>query len=94
MANAPVTNMAESATVRVSEETKERLHRRKRNDETFNDIITRLLDEDRDLLAGFGVGNDRDGERLAETVARRKERSQQRIDELSHSRDNERPEPA
>ena len=86
--------MAESATVRVSEETKERLHRRKRNDETFNDIITRLLDEDRDLLAGFGAGNDRNGERLAVTVARRKERSQQRIDELSHSRDNERPEPA
>jgi len=81
--------MAESATVRVSEETKERLHRRKRNDESFNVVITRLLDEDRDLLAGFGAGNDRDGERLAETVARRKERSQQRIDELSHSRDDE-----
>ena len=81
--------MAESATVRVSEETKERLHRRKRNDESFNDVIARLLDEDRDLLAGFGAGNDRDGERLAETVARRKERSQQRIDELSHSLDNE-----
>jgi predicted CopG family antitoxin len=53
--------MAESATVRVSEETKERLQRRKRNDESFNDVITRLLDEC----------------------------SQQRIDELSHSRDNE-----
>ena len=68
--------MAESATVRVSEETKERLHRRKRNDESFNDVIARLLDEDRDFLAGFGAGNDRDGERLAVTVARRKERSQ------------------
>jgi predicted CopG family antitoxin len=81
--------MAESATVRVSEKTKERLLRRKRNDESFNDVITRLLDEDRDLLAGFGAGNDRNGERLAVTVARRKERSQQRIDELSHSRENE-----
>ena len=75
MANATAKNMAESATVRVSEKTKERLHRRKRNDESFNDFITRLLDEDRDLLAGFGAGNDRDGERLAVTVARRKERS-------------------
>ena len=83
--------MAESATVdiRVSEETKERLRRRKRDDESFNDVITRLLDEDRDLLAGFGAGNDRDGERLAETVARRKERSRKQIDELSHSRGNE-----
>ncbi|PSP68857.1 hypothetical protein BRC85_00350 [Halobacteriales archaeon QS_1_69_70] len=35
--------MAEFATVRVSEETKERLRRRKRNDESFNDVITRLL---------------------------------------------------
>ena len=68
--------MAESATVRVSEKTNERLRRRKRDDESFNDVITRLLDEDRDLLAGFGAGNDRNGERLAESVARRKERSQ------------------
>lgn len=81
--------MAEFATVRVSEETKERLRRRKRNDESFNDVITRLLDEDRDLLAGFGAGNDRDGERLAVTVARRKERSRKQTDELSHSRENE-----
>jgi predicted CopG family antitoxin len=74
--------MAESVTVRVSEKTKKRLRRWKRDDESFNDVITRLLDEDRDLLAGFGAGDDRDGERLAETVARRKEHSQQRMDEL------------
>jgi len=67
--------MAESVSIRVSEKTKERLLLRKRNDESFNDVITRLLDEDRDLLAGFGAGNDRDGEKLAVTVARRKERS-------------------
>jgi predicted CopG family antitoxin len=74
--------MAESVTVRVSEKTKKRLRRWKRDDESFNDVITRLLEEDRDLLAGFGAGDDRDGERLAETVARRKEHSQQQIDEL------------
>ena len=67
----------------------ERLRRRKRDDESFIEVITRLLDEDGDLLAGFGPGNDRDGERLAETVARRKERSRKQIDELSHSRENE-----
>ena len=81
--------MAESGTVRVSEEIKERLRRRKRDDESFDDVITHLLDEDRDLLAGFGAGNDRDGERLAVTVARRKERSRKQIDELSYSRDND-----
>jgi predicted CopG family antitoxin len=83
--------MAESANehVRVSEETKERLRRRKRDDESFNDVITRLLDEDRDLLAGFGAADDREGETLAETVARRKERSQRRIGELAGRRGNE-----
>jgi len=82
--------MAESADehIRVSEETKERLRRRKRDDESFNDVITRLLDEDRDFLAGFGAADEREGETLAETVARRKERSQQRIDELADSREN------
>lgn len=86
--------MAESADehIRVSEETKERLRRRKRTDESFNDVITRLLDEDRDLLAGFGAADDREGETLAETVAHRKERSRRRIDELAESRDGDRSE--
>jgi predicted CopG family antitoxin len=83
--------MAESANehIRVSEETKERLRRRKRTDESFNDVIARLLDDDRDLLAGFGAADDREGETLAETVARRKERSQRRIDDLAESREDE-----
>ena len=83
--------MAESANehIRVSEETKERLRRRKRNDESFNDVIARLLNDDRDLLAGFGAADDREGETLAETVARRKERSQRRIDDLAESRTDE-----
>ena len=83
--------MAESANehIRVSEETKERLRRRKRTDESFNDVIRRLLNDDRDLLAGFGAADDREGETLAETVARRKERSQRRIDDLAESRTDE-----
>lgn len=83
--------MAESANehIRVSEETKERLRKRKQADESFNDVIRRLLDEDRDLLAGFGAAANRTGETLAETVARRKERSQERIEELADSREHE-----
>lgn len=82
--------MAESAQehIRVSEETKARLRRRKRGGESFNDVIERLLDEDRDLLAGFGAAEDREGDTLAETVARRKERSQRRIDELADRRED------
>ena len=66
--------------IRISEETKERLRRRKREGESFNYAITRLLDEDRDLLAGFGAAADRDGDTLADTVARRKEKSKHRIE--------------
>jgi predicted CopG family antitoxin len=61
--------------IRVSAETKERLRQRKRESESFEDVIARLLDEERDLLAGFGSASDREGETLGETVARRKERS-------------------
>jgi predicted CopG family antitoxin len=70
--------MAKSADeqIRISEETKERLRRRKQEGESFEDVILQLLDEERDLLAGFGEATNRDGETLAETVARRKERSQ------------------
>lgn len=80
--------MAESANehIRVSEETKERLRRRKHDDESFNEVIVRLLDADRDLLAGFGVAQHREGETLAETVARRKERSKGRIELLADER--------
>ena len=77
--------MSESASeqIRVSERTKERLRRRKRSEESFNDVIERLLDDNGDLLAGFGAREERTGETLAETVARRKERSRRRIDEVS-----------
>lgn len=82
--------MAESASehIRVSEKTKKRLRQRKQGEESFDDVIERLLDEDRDLLAGFGAAQERSGETLAETVARRKERSRRRIDDLSESREH------
>lgn len=72
--------------VRIAAETKERLRRRKREGESFNDAISRLLDDDRDLLTGFGAAEDRAGNTLGETVARRKEQSKRRIERLSERR--------
>ncbi|PSQ38025.1 hypothetical protein BRD13_07825 [Halobacteriales archaeon SW_5_70_135] len=69
----------------VSEETKARLRQRERDDESFDDVVTRFLDKDRDLLAGFGAADDRAGETLAETVARRKKRSRRRMADLAKS---------
>lgn len=91
MVNANVNGMGESADehIRVSAETKARLQRRKREDESFNEVIGRLIDKDRDLLAGFGVAAERDGESLAETVGRRKERSGRRVGKMADGRDQE-----
>lgn len=48
-------------TIRVSEEVYERLKARKRDDESFTDLLKRLTDEERDIYAGFGAwkGTDR-----------------------------------
>ncbi|MEF8826785.1 MAG: antitoxin VapB family protein [Halapricum sp.] len=39
-------------TIRVSEQTKELLERRKRADETFDDLLARLATEGDDMVAG------------------------------------------
>jgi predicted CopG family antitoxin len=80
--------MAETADehVRISAETKERLRQRKREGESFNDTISRLLNDDRDLLAGFGTAEERAGDTLAETVTHRKEKSHHRIDRMTDRR--------
>lgn len=46
-------------TIRVSEDTWRKLKARKRGNESFDDVITRELEED-DPLAGFGVWADTD----------------------------------
>jgi predicted CopG family antitoxin len=47
-------------TIRVSEEIYERLEARKRDDESFTDLLERLTDEERDIYAGFGAWADSD----------------------------------
>lgn len=47
-------------TIRVSEEIYDRLEARKREDESFTDLLERLTDEERDIYAGFGAWADSD----------------------------------
>ncbi|MFD1632915.1 antitoxin VapB family protein (plasmid) [Haloplanus ruber] len=58
--------------IRVSESNYRALEARKRGGESFDDVVGRLIDEDRDLLAGFGnlAGTDagEELERVAESV--------------------------
>jgi predicted CopG family antitoxin len=82
--------MAETATkhVRVSEETYERLKRRKRAEESFDDVLGRLLDDDRDLLAGFGAAAGQDGDMEAVHEATRRA-SADRIERFAAGRGDE-----
>ncbi|MFC6724082.1 antitoxin VapB family protein [Halobium palmae] len=44
-----------STTIRVSKRTRDFLERRKREGESFDDVIARLLDDDSDAMSGFGA---------------------------------------
>lgn len=71
--------------IRISERNKDRLDRRKREGESYNDVIDRLLDDDRDLLAGFGSAADRDVT-LEDVHEETKRRSRERIDRFASGR--------
>lgn len=78
-------NVMGSATeqIRVSDEIKRELERRKRDDESFNDVLERVLEDDRDLLAGFGSWSDERAEHAREVRQKRKEESKKRIERLT-----------
>lgn len=48
-------------TIRVSDDVYDRLEARKRDDESFTELLRRLTEQERDIYAGFGVweGTDR-----------------------------------
>jgi len=65
--------------IRVSETVKRELERRRREGESYNDVLERVFDEsDRDLLAGFGRWSDDHAERARERrrAAKRKSKEQ------------------
>jgi predicted CopG family antitoxin len=76
--------------IRVSETVKRKLDRRRRADESFNDVLERVLDDERDLLAGFGAfeGTDR-AESMRDVHDRGKEKSSARISEMAEGRSDE-----
>ena len=58
--------------IRVSERVKREIDRRRREGESYNDVLERLfsIDPDRDLLAGFGRWSDGRAARTRETRER------------------------
>lgn len=75
-----------SKQIRVSAENYERLARRRRDAESFDDVIDRLLDDDRDLLAGFGTASEERTQRAREVHEQSKRKSKARIAQLARNR--------
>ena len=65
--------------IRVSEAVKRELERRRREGESFDDVLRRVLEDDRDLLAGFGRWSDDHAGRVREARERAKKKSKARM---------------
>jgi predicted CopG family antitoxin len=69
--------------IRVSDTVKRELDRRRREGESYNDVLQRLLDDDRDLLAGFGRWSDDHADRVREARGKSTEKSKERMRRLA-----------
>ena len=68
--------------IRGSDTVKRELDRR-REGESYNDVLRRMLEDDRDLLAGFGRWSDEQAERVREAREKSKQKSKQRMRRLA-----------
>lgn len=71
--------------IRVSGWVKQILDRQRREGESYNDVLERMLEEesDRDLLAGFGRWSDEHADRVREARKKEKEDSKERMRQLA-----------
>ena len=65
--------------IRVSDTVKRELDRRRREGESYNDVLRRILEDDRDLLAGFGRWSDEHADRVREAREKSKQKSKDRM---------------
>jgi len=64
--------------IRVSDTVKSEIERRRREGESYNDVLERMFSTDRDLLAGFGRWSDERADRARETREASEEKSIER----------------
>ena len=64
--------MRMSTSIRVDEDTKEKLEKLKRDDETWDDFLDRLADEEASMNPGIWEGTDK-AEKAREAVKRSRE---------------------
>lgn len=65
--------------IRVSDTVKRDIERRRREGESYNDVLERLFSTERDLLAGFGRWSDERPDRGRETQEVYEEESEERM---------------
>ena len=70
--------------IRVSETVKREIERRRREGESYNDVLERLFgtdrDRERDLLAGAGFWSSEKADRVRETRRKYNEKSKERME--------------
>jgi predicted CopG family antitoxin len=72
--------------IRVSGRVKRELDRRRREGESYNDVLERILEDgDRDLLAGFGRWSDEHAERVREAREKAEQESKERMRRLTEN---------
>ena len=73
--------MAAEEQIRVSGRVKREIERRRREGESYNDVLERILDEDGigDFYDGFGRWSDEDAERVREGRRQAKEKRKRRM---------------
>lgn len=73
--------------IRVSEAVKREIERRRREGESYNDVLERTFSTrsstDRDLLAGFGILSDEEADRVRENIDRSRKKSKERMRRLN-----------
>ncbi len=74
-----------SEQIRVSGWVKQILDRQRREGESYNDVLERLLEaeSDRDLLAGFGRWSDEHADRVRTARRKQKQQSKERMSQLT-----------
>lgn len=73
--------------IRVTGRVKRLLDQRRREGESYNDVLERILEAktDRDFLAGFGRWSDEQADRVREARERQKEESKERMRQLAEN---------
>jgi len=58
-----------SKTIMIQQDTYEKLKRLKRRNESFNDLILRLVDKKQDLNPFFGILSEKEGDAIDQTLS-------------------------